>query len=47
MNLLRDPIPHLRSSPHESAAAVLNATSGRSLRFLRAFNSLFLLWSHR
>ncbi|MGJ7541274.1 hypothetical protein [Variovorax sp. LT1R16] len=47
MNLLRDPIPHLRSSPHGSAAAVLDATSGRSLRFPRTFDFLCLLWSHR
>jgi len=37
MNLLRVPISGLRSSPHDSAAAVLDLTSGRSRRFLRAF----------
>lgn len=37
MNLLRDPILRLRSSPYASTAAVLGATSGRSRRFLHAF----------
>jgi hypothetical protein len=37
MNLLRDPISRLRSSPCVSTAAVLDVTSGRSRRFLRAF----------
>jgi len=39
MNLLRDPIPHLRCSPYSRTAALLGATSGRSLRFLHAFSS--------
>ena len=34
MNLLRDPISALRTSPYESTAAVLEPTSGRSRRFL-------------
>ena len=37
MNLLRGPISRLRSSPYESTAAVLDLTSGRSLRFLHNF----------
>jgi hypothetical protein len=37
MNLLRHPISRLRSSPYGSTAAVLDATSGGSRRFLRAF----------
>jgi hypothetical protein len=32
-NLLRDPISRLRCSPHPGAAALLDATSGRSRRF--------------
>ena len=34
MNLLRDPISALRSSPYGCTAAVLELTSGRSRRFL-------------
>ena len=37
MNLLRDPISRLRSSPYASTAAVLDVTSARSLRFLHTF----------
>jgi len=37
MNLLRAPISHLRSSPYVSTAPVLDATSGRSRRFLHTF----------
>ncbi len=36
MNLLREPISRLRSSPYGRTAPVLNATSVRSLRFLHA-----------
>ncbi|HNG81610.1 MAG TPA: hypothetical protein PLW24_19210 [Burkholderiaceae bacterium] len=35
MNLLRNPISRLRSSPYGCTAAVLDAISGRSLRFLQ------------
>jgi hypothetical protein len=35
MNLLRVPISHLCCSPYVSTAALLGATSARSLRFLR------------
>jgi hypothetical protein len=38
MKLLRDSISGLRSSPYDSTAAVLDPTSNRSLRFLRAFS---------
>jgi len=37
MNLLRDPRSRLRCSPYASTAALLGATSGRSLRFIRTF----------
>jgi hypothetical protein len=37
MNLLRDPISLLRSSPYLCTAAVLEPTSGRSRRFLPPF----------
>jgi len=37
MNLLRNPISCLRSSPYTSTAAVLDATSGCSRRFLPTF----------
>jgi len=37
MNLLRGPISRLRCSPYPGTAALLCATSGRSLRFLHTF----------
>jgi len=37
MNLLRTPISHLRSSPYASTVPVLDASSGRSRRFLHTF----------
>ena len=40
MNLLRDPISRLRSSPYDSTAAVLDAPSGRSRRFLGACSAV-------
>lgn len=36
MNLLREPISRLRSSPYRCTAPVLDTTSARSLRFLHA-----------
>ncbi|MGY0193606.1 hypothetical protein ACWA7J_00875 [Leptothrix sp. BB-4] len=39
MNLLRDPIWRLCSSPYGSTAVVLDATSGRSRRFLHDFSA--------
>jgi hypothetical protein len=42
MNLLRNPISHLRCSPYGCTAALLGATSGCSPRFLHAsFLALF------
>jgi hypothetical protein len=40
MNLLREPISRLRSSPYASTAPVLDTTSVRSLRFLHALISI-------
>jgi hypothetical protein len=37
MNLLRNPISRLCASPYGCAAAVLDANSGCSRRFLRAW----------
>lgn len=38
MNLLRQPISHLRSSSYGCTAAVLDATLAGSLRFLGVFS---------
>jgi len=40
MKLLRNPIPRLRCSPHDSATAVFGTVSGCSPRLLHASGAL-------